>query len=219
MRAEEVGDEPLWLATELPAVQVWVGRNRRISAQKAIDQGATVLILDDGFQHRRLHRDFDVVCLAEQQDAHLLPYGRLRDLPSRLSLADLLISVGGKAPVVFQRSSPVALQGKKVALFCAIANPDRFVRDVKALGGEIVATLFKPDHEPFSLEEIETLARHSQAECLVCTEKDAIKLSSLQTSIPLVPIPLELSIQTGHDAWKQFIEEVFRVRRISSHSS
>ncbi len=240
MDALEVGDEPLWLAQKLPQVQVWVGRDRVQSAEKAVQSGAEVVILDDGFQHRRLHRDMEVVVISGEDplsSGYFLPRGYLRDFPSRLSSATLLAVMGPvgsdfkaqikpffEGPsVVFERKTTLALQGKKVALFCAIANPHRFIQQVKSTGAEVLSSLIKPDHDSFSLEEIEMLAEQSKAELLVCTEKDFVKVSTLQTSIPLCPVALELSIKEGHAVWKQLIEQiqsqVEHVRRISSYAS
>lgn len=218
MTAEEVGDEPLWLAQKLPQVQVWVGVDRYQSAQKAIENGAEILILDDGFQHRRLHRDFDIVVVNGESpfsNGYFLPRGYLRDCPSRLSKATLLVMMGAsqidlsQAPAVtFQRTTSLDLKGKKVALFCAIANPQRFIHQVESAGAHITVSSIKPDHAPFSIEEIEALVRQSQAELLICTEKDFVKLPSITTSIPLVAVPMELHIQDGTEAWTQLIKKI-----------
>jgi tetraacyldisaccharide 4'-kinase len=234
MQAENIGDEPLWLAQKLPEIQVWVGRDRAASAKKAVEHGAEILLLDDGFQHRRLHRDFDIVVVSGESpysNGHFLPRGYLRDLPSRLASATLLAMMGSKRldlptpQVFFERTSSTSLQGKKVALFCAIANPERFLNQVQAAGAQITISLIKPDHDFFSIEELEELAQKSKADLLVCTEKDFVKLSSVKTSIPLVPIPLELSISEGDEVWKQLIHQIksqvkeVQNGRISSHAS
>jgi tetraacyldisaccharide 4'-kinase len=231
MTAEDVGDEPLWLARKLPQAQVWVCHDRVASAKQAIQQGAEVIVLDDGFQYRKLHRDFDVVVIsgeAPYSNGYFLPRGYLRDLPSRLSDATMLAVMGSQSTnlpgqqVVFERTLTVPLKGKKVALFCAIANPQRFLKQVQEVGAHIAMVLIKPDHDPFFPQELEDLAHQSQADCLVCTEKDFVKLSSLKTSIPLIPIPLELSITQGSEIWHQLINQITsRVQnaRISSHAS
>src|SRR5208283_1473297 len=90
---EEVGDEPLLLAQRLPAVSVWVGADRVVLARAAHIAGARVALLDDGFQHRRLAREADVVVLDEAVGlgtGHLLPWGPLREPPSALGRASLL---------------------------------------------------------------------------------------------------------------------------------
>lgn len=226
MSANEVGDEPLWLAQKLANIQVWVGRDRVKSAEQAVKNGAEIIVLDDGFQHRRLHRDFDVVVTGDEpySNGHFLPRGYLRDLPSRLEQADLIAVMGKQKldisvpQVVFERKILANLHGKKVALFCAIANPQRFIQAVASLGGEMVNTYIKPDHEPFSLEELTLLSR--SADVLVCTEKDFVKLP--KTTLPIMPLPLEISIAEGDEVWKQFIHQIktqVQHVRIPSHAS
>ncbi len=213
MTAEQVGDEPYWLSQKLPHVQVWVGADRVTSAYKALENGAEILLLDDGFQHLKLHRDFDVVVVsgeAPYSNGHFLPRGYLRDFPSRLNEASVIAVMGPKpldlvAPqVVFDRTTAVDLKGKKVALFCAIGNPERFIKQIQAAGAHITVSLIKPDHEPFSLQELEKLK--TKADVLVCTEKDFVKIPP--TSLPLIVVPLELSITQGGEIWKQFINQI-----------
>lgn len=214
MLAEEVGDEPLWLAQKLPMVQVWVGSDRVKCAEQAVANDVEIILLDDGFQHRRLHRDFDVVVTGEApySNGYFLPRGYLRDLPSRISHASLVAVMGRdrlgmEVPqVLFERTSRCDFKGKKVALFCAIANPERFMTQVQESGAQMTISLIKPDHEPFAVEELEELAQRSQADVLVCTEKDFVKLP--QSSLPIIPIPLELTIREGSDIWKQFINQI-----------
>lgn len=213
MTAEQVGDEPYWLAQRLPSVQVWVGADRVRSAHKAVENGAEILILDDGFQHLRLHRDFDVVVVSGEDpysNGHFLPRGYLRDLPSRLNDASLIAVMGSKPldlpipQVLFDRTMPVDLRGKKVAVFCAIGNPARFIKQVQAAGAHITVSLIKPDHEPFTLQDLEELKE--RADTLVCTEKDFVKLPS--TTLPIIALPLELSITQGEEVWRQFIHQI-----------
>jgi len=90
----EAGDEPVMLAQGTAARVVTVGRDRASAARLARDAGADVLILDDGFQHRRLHRDLDIV-LVDAADpfggGRGLPAGLLREPPGALLRADLLL--------------------------------------------------------------------------------------------------------------------------------
>ena len=87
----EAGDEPVLLANYLPGVPLVVCRDRRQSAQLAIERFAPdVLVLDDGFQHWRLYRDLDIVLLDAQNpfdNGFVLPRGKLREPPSHLSRA------------------------------------------------------------------------------------------------------------------------------------
>ncbi len=88
------GDEPVMLAAQLPSASVIVGADRVASARFAVERGATLLILDDGFQHRRLARDLDLVVVDGGRgfgNGHLLPRGPLREPPSALKRAALVL--------------------------------------------------------------------------------------------------------------------------------
>lgn len=216
------GDEPYWLARNLPKAQVWVGRDRFTSAQKARENHAQVIILDDGMQHRRLKRDFEIVVVDGEDPlgkGFFLPRGLLRDAPSRLKEADLIVVTEPKegiekelkrytkAPIVSLRvKTDLPLEGKKVAVFCAIGKPQRFLKAVKEAGGEIISSFFKPDHDPFYTEELNRFASKSAAELLVCTEKDFVKLTDpLQLSLPLMALSSHLEICKGQEAWQQLL--------------
>ena len=86
-------DEALLHRRRALGVPVVVQRDRVAGARRALADGATVAILDDGFQHRRLHRDLDVVLLAAEDafPGRLLPRGPYRERPSALARADLVV--------------------------------------------------------------------------------------------------------------------------------
>jgi tetraacyldisaccharide 4'-kinase len=233
--ADFCGDEPYLLAMKLECVPVWVGKNRVRSAELANEEGTEVLILDDGMQHRRLFRHFELVIL----DAHdpfgkgyFLPRGWLREDPKRLKNADYLflnhirdqdhfekvkknVRNYSKAPVIgLQHSAKPRLDGKKVGLFCALGNPQRFVETIQVLGGEIIHRFFAADHHPFSLEELEIFAKKSfelGAHAIVCTEKDAVKLPfSLSLPLPIIVVKGKVDVVFGKDYWEQLLEKVIK---------
>jgi tetraacyldisaccharide 4'-kinase len=91
--AAEGGDEPVLLARRLPGLRVLCGSDRGALAGKAVALGADLLLLDDGFQHRRLLRDLDVVVLDAANpwgNGHCLPRGPNREPPSGLRRAGLV---------------------------------------------------------------------------------------------------------------------------------
>lgn len=94
---EEAGDEPFMMAHRLPGVCVWVSANRVQAGRAALKETASdVLILDDGFQHRMLHRDLDLVVVRGPRplaNQRLLPSGPLREPPAALRRAHLVILV------------------------------------------------------------------------------------------------------------------------------
>lgn len=93
--AREAGDEPVLLAAAVPGVPVLAGRNRVALGHRACAVfGAEVLLLDDGFQHHRLYRDLDLVCVDARLglgNGHVLPRGPLREPPGVLRLADAIV--------------------------------------------------------------------------------------------------------------------------------
>ena len=96
---EEAGDESLVLAAHAPGVPILVGRDRRIVGHHAVAAfDAQILVLDDGFQHHRLARDLDIVCidgLAGFGNGRVVPAGPLREPASALAEADWLCVVDG----------------------------------------------------------------------------------------------------------------------------
>lgn len=93
---DESGDEPMLMARKLAdkGIPVIVGADRLASASRAAEMGADLAILDDGFQHRRLRRDFDIVLLDQRKpfgNGLPLPAGRLRESPRSLRRADTVV--------------------------------------------------------------------------------------------------------------------------------
>jgi tetraacyldisaccharide 4'-kinase len=221
------GDEPYWLAQKLSHVDIWVGKKRLISAHLAVQSGAQILLLEDGMQHRRVHRDFEVIVVNSSDlfgKGYFLPRGLLRDSPKCLSRADLVVINGisklveveialrrfTNAPFVWMKmESQIDLQNKSVAVFCAIGQPDRFIKTLESCGAHIKAVLFKEDHLPFIEEEINQLALTSGAELLVCTEKDYVKLpQNFKYHLPLVSVTAQLSILEGQEVWDSFVAAI-----------
>ncbi|MES2345883.1 MAG: tetraacyldisaccharide 4'-kinase [Chlamydiota bacterium] len=227
------GDEPFWLGSKLPQVDLWIGKNRVQSAENATLHGAEILLLDDGMQHRRLARDADIVVMDAEDlwgGGYFLPRGLLRDLPSRLKAARLIVLMQvrdqdalerarraiekyTKAPLVGMRLEVTAdLRGKKVGLFCALGRPHRFLRTVNERGAIVKAEMYGLDHHSFTREELTNFSNKASnlgAELLVCTEKDSVKLpSDLQLSLPITPLPAELKINAGEEHWNYLIKEL-----------
>lgn len=235
---QEAGDEPCLIAHRVPSAIVVSGRSRRTGAQIAIDKGADLILLDDGMQHRALHRDLEVV-LIDGRDPFggggYLPVGRLRESPSQLRRADLIIvtrpaqdrfglqrrlSALSDAPIVWMEprvrgvvnlkgEAIERLEGIKVGLFCGIAKPEGFVETVHQMRCRIVGTRAVPDHRAVSHEQLVALAgkvRHRGGELLLCTEKDWVKLDpNLQLPLPIGVVQIELAVTQNEEAWREFL--------------
>jgi tetraacyldisaccharide 4'-kinase len=96
---EEIGDEPSQISRSLPETWLGIGPDRAANAQRLARFMApdTVLLLDDGFQHRRLRRAIDIVCLpANPFDALLIPAGFLREPLTGLRRAQMLCLIGSR---------------------------------------------------------------------------------------------------------------------------
>jgi len=90
----DVGDEPLEVFQKTRNVRVYVADLKTAAARRAASDGAELIIIDDGFQHRKLHRDIDIVCLDQVEPfgpGGYLPMGLLRESPLALRRADIVI--------------------------------------------------------------------------------------------------------------------------------
>ncbi len=91
--AESGGDEPVQIATKYRKAIVVVGESRVAAARQAVELGADIIVIDDGFQHRYLKRDLDIAVIDSTRDVTrdaVLPAGRLREPISGLKRADVV---------------------------------------------------------------------------------------------------------------------------------
>jgi tetraacyldisaccharide 4'-kinase len=187
---EQFGDEPLLIARRV-GCPVIVGENRYEPGAYAEKKfGPQLHILDDGFQHRKLARDFDIVLLSPD-DLHdqPLPAGRLREPLSSLQRADAIVIPSQRdfAPPAGQpvwrinRSTEISSAPMRPVAFCGIARPQRFLDELRALGISPAATKFYDDHHAYTSRDIEELIAirdQSRGTGFVTTEKDQINLGA-----------------------------------------
>ncbi len=218
---QDGGDEPLMAAGALPGAGVFVGKNRLASCLKAREMGFDVAVLDDGFQHRRLGRDLDIVLYSPSGKAALresaaglkragvilvekeeladardigLPSGSVAPLPYEVEARGFHLA-GSKEPVPAE-----ALRGGPLLAFCGIARPGRFLRLLGSQGLEPANFLTFPDHHTYpraSIEKIGRAARAAGASAAVTTAKDAVKLaawSSIFAGCPLYVLEIGLAL-------------------------
>ena len=213
--SQDFGDEPLLLARRL-GVPVIVGEDRYeagLFAEKHF--GAQLHLLDDGFQHRALARDFDIV-LVTPEDARdrLLPTGRLREPLTSLSRADAVVLASGASPESFpldgkliwrvRRGISLTDVPARPIVFCGIARPQNFLLQLRTAGVEPVAQALYRDHHAYTERDIQDLLKlrqRSDGEGFVTTEKDAINLGGyLQALHPLAVIPVKMELVDAANA-------------------
>jgi tetraacyldisaccharide 4'-kinase len=196
--AKEVGDEPLLLAK---VADCWISRDRALGAKAAVEAGAELIIMDDGFQNRALVKDMALLVIDGSKgigNGYMLPAGPLREpLETALKRADAVIIMGEDAqgcallltkPVIQARLAPqgdTALQGKRYVAFAGIGNPARFFATLAHEGAVLVETIAFPDHYPYTERDIAMLqAKAASGEAqLITTEKDAVRLPHAVRSI------------------------------------
>ena len=212
--AADFGDEPLLIARRL-GVPVIVGESRyeagRLAEQKFQPQ---LHLLDDGFQHRSLARDFDIVLMTEHDvEGRLLPSGRMREPLSSLQRADAIVLPTGVAvdhPALKQKpiwriERQFVLPNPPAApiVFCGIACPEQFFSQVRAAGVTPAAEVRFRDHHAYDLDDIRSLISTRiklAADGFLTTEKDEINLAPDQHRLePLAVAKLILTIDRPAD--------------------
>jgi tetraacyldisaccharide 4'-kinase len=208
----QFGDEPLLIARKLQ-VPVIVGADRYQAGLLAEKQFSSKLhLLDDGFQHRRLHRDFDIVLLpAEDYRGVLLPFGRLREPIAALRRANAVVlpepleqSFKGNQVWSARRQMELSEAGGKLVAFCGIARPAQFFDALKALGQEIAETATFSDHHRYEQRDLDRLLRlknQTGADGFITTEKDAINVGAFSTQLqPLRLARLRMELESPEQA-------------------
>jgi tetraacyldisaccharide 4'-kinase len=237
-RAADVGDEPLMLAR---TVAIAVARERLDGLALAKSQGATVIVMDDGFQNPAITKDASLIVIDAHRglgNARVFPAGPLRaPLPPQIERTDALIVVGqgsaadAVAAAVAMQDKPVltarlkaddaalsSLRGQRVLAFAGIGDPDRFFRTLRGNGVEVVGQQAFADHHPFTRDEIESLVAAAKRDALipVTTEKD---LARLHTGGELPPwaqgitaFPVKLEFDSAPELRRFVSDRLIRAR-------
>jgi tetraacyldisaccharide 4'-kinase len=211
----EVGDEALLLARIAPT---WVARDRAAGAKAAVAAGATVLVLDDGFQNPSLAQDLKIVVIDGAYgfgNGCVLPAGPLREpAAAGLARADAFVIMGdgdfrfaktlGGPPVLWAHLVPVSdtsdFKGARVLAFAGIGRPQKFLDSLEGLGATVVARHAFADHQPYSramLEPILAEAARLGAQVLT-TEKDWVRVP-LELRGRITPVPVRVSWDSARE--------------------
>lgn len=200
--ARQVGDEPLLLARhfENQAVTIWVGRHRPHAVHRAIQAGATVVVLDDAFQRQDVARTLNLLvingALPPFGNGLCLPAGPLREPLAALTRAHAAVVLNAPenaptitplailgTPTLHLTTVPTAtslepLRNHRLLAFCGLGHPEKFYKTLTSAKLNILETHTFPDHHPYTatnLKALQTASQRLQA-VRITTTKDATKL-------------------------------------------
>ena len=226
--SQDFGDEPLLIARRL-GVPVIVGDDRYEAGLFAENRfGPQLHLLDDGFQHRSLARDFDIVLVTpEDTRDSLLPGGRLRESARNLSRADAIVLTSGVSADSFPLDGKMVWRARRGILpedvpprpvvFCGIARPKNFLLQLRTAGIEPVAEAFYRDHHPYTqrdIQELLKLRQQSEAGGFVTTEKDAINLGGYLAALePVAVVPVKMELLDAANAVDTMLRVIEERRR------
>ncbi len=223
--ARHFGDEAWMLAKKHLTTQVFVGPKKWYTLWLAAKTtSATVCVVDDGFQHRQLQRDLDIVILdamAPDGEYELLPLGRARESWLGLNRAQIVVLTKTnwalpehleklRAKVRWQSSSAKVVEavskldltdcaGKKVMAFAGVGQPEQFKKMLEgSMDIQLIEFIAFRDHQKYGPAEIQKIkSAAAMAEIIVTTEKDFSKLDPADFSIPLKALSLHTEITLG----------------------
>jgi tetraacyldisaccharide 4'-kinase len=194
-----------------------------LAESEAAPASSTVHLLDDGFQHRQLHRDVNILLLsARDLRDSLLPAGNLRE-PLHATVRAHVIAIAADEPEVeselrkggwlgpvwrLRRHMDIPPVDAPVLAFCGIARPQQFFDGLRKASVDTARTRAFPDHHrytPADLDRLTTQATRCGASVLLTTEKDAVRLEGFKSSLPVITAALRTEIEDESQAIKWLI--------------
>jgi tetraacyldisaccharide 4'-kinase len=240
---DNAGDEPLMLARQLPRAVVCVAEDRHLAGVVAERvHGATVHVLDDGFQHVQLARDVDVLVTAagEIANGRVLPRGRLREGREAAARAHFVVVVGADQEMARVEAWELGIgaysagtrtsgalgalgalgaPGAGVLAVAGIARPGQFFEMLRDTGHDVKGTIAFGDHHPYTrrdVDAIEAAVRKNNARRVITTAKDAVRMERFAPlPFDVVVAPLRLAI----DDWQALtamLEQAIQRKRMAA---
>lgn len=236
------GDEPLMMA-RLYGQTVGVGKNRVDAAFQLLRSvDVDVFILDDGFQHRRVKRDVDLLVLGESASSWVLPAGPFREPRRNFRRADFFLATGGNGQwreVIPSDRDRVSFSGalrpvslitlsagrwkefpltllyrSKILTVTGVADPRGLYRLIHEWEGEIVETLEFPDHHYYTSRDWQQIARMGRlVDLIITTEKDILKLVGFPfAKDKLMALRVAMAVENGSALVEAIFEKIARAR-------
>jgi tetraacyldisaccharide 4'-kinase len=221
---DEAGDEPVLISLRCPDAGVVVGEDRVAACRLAVARfDPDVILCDDAFQHRKLHRDLDIVAVHARYglgNVHLLPRGPLREPRSAIKRAGLVVftHAPGADVTYLRRIVPSSIPSAECSFIptgltegtdlrpaspsierpvfaaCAVAHPEGFFETCRKAGLTLAGTRAFPDHHRYSpsdVKDLSDLASQRGASAVVVTQKDLVRLASLDSPVPFLALRIQ----------------------------
>jgi tetraacyldisaccharide 4'-kinase len=235
--AFDVGDEALLLVEKAPT---WIAAKRALGAQAAMESGADIVVMDDGFQNAVIYKDFSITVIDGAVgfgNRCIMPAGPLREpLRFALSRADAFVIIGedrtgaadiirrharksdAETPILYAALVPDAanpdVAGRAVFAFAGIGRPEKFKETLEAAGAHVEGWAAFPDHYPYEEEDLYEILAAAEARGLplLTTEKDWVRVpAALRQKIGKFSVHLEWQ---DPDALFPLIELALRKRSL-----
>jgi tetraacyldisaccharide 4'-kinase len=227
---QDAGDEPYLLGRTIPEAAIVVAESRVEGLPILSQFHPDVILLDDAFQHRRIQRDLNLVLIDSTENIsnlRVLPFGKLREPVEGLHRANAIILAHSRnanpetEKVVSSYGVPIyhanyevtnfEYSGKSVAAFCGLASPHHFQRLLNENDVKVVLFREFPDHHIYSqteLEELEQAAIKSNAEAILTTTKDAVRIMPDIFRLPLGIVDVEFVIEEKEQFCSWILEQL-----------
>jgi len=232
---KEAGDETIVLRNNLSeSIPIYVSKNKTLGARKLASLGCDTVILDDAFQHRKIHRDIDVVLVnpdeLKEKNKKTFPWGVLREPFYNINRADIIItnkinlyqespSLKNSLLINTEFESEVLSSNEKITInqlsglknvmsVCGVGKPESFQKSLSGLNVHVAEKLIYPDHHSFSKKDVSNIGlsiEKNKIEAIVCTEKDWVKLSSFKEKISAPIYAIKLKHSLNEEVREAFL--------------